>query len=142
MWKYEHSLETSAEIGKIWKLYSDVEYWPKWDKGLEKVTLDGSFSTGTEGMMKPVNQDWMKFRLTMVNPMAGFSDETKMPATDSVIRFVHTITKLPSGKTKITHVVSIEGEDSDKFGKDFGPSMVSGIPETMQNIASLAMTVK
>ena len=140
MWKYTHSLEAEAKIEKIWRLYSNVDSWPKWDRGLEKVTLDGEFLTGTEGMIKPVDQDWMKFKLIEVDPLVGFSDETKIPATDSVIRFVHTITKLPSGKTKITHTVSIHGKDSDILGKTFGPTLASGIPEIMKNIASLAIT--
>ncbi len=142
MWKYGYTLETVAEPEKLWKLYSDVNSWPKWDRGIKDVTLEGTFSTGTHGKIKPSNQDWLEFTLTKVEPLMGFSDRTEIPGTDSTICFDHTITSLPSGKTRIRHEVIITGENSELIGKEIGPSLVSGIPEAMENIASLALATE
>ena len=142
IYKYTHSLETEAKMERIWGLYSNVDSWPGWDKTLEKVTLDGAFLGGSEGRIKLVNQDWINYKLVEVNPLMGFSNETKVPSTDAVICFGHTITRMPSGKTKITHSVSIDGKDSDKIGKEFGPFLTSRIPETMENLAVLALAIE
>ena len=47
MWEYEHSIETEASPEAIYRLYSDVATWPRWDEGIAEVTLDGPFAAGT-----------------------------------------------------------------------------------------------
>src|SRR5712664_1342161 len=57
MWTYEHSIETDASPESIWPLYSDVPAWPRWDQGLEWVTLSGPFAAGSTGSLKVPDQD-------------------------------------------------------------------------------------
>jgi len=140
MWTYEHSIETDASPQSIWSLYSDVPAWPRWDQGLEWVTLDGPFSAGTRGSLKVPNQDALAFRLVEVRPLNGFSDETYIPGL--VITFDHSLTETASGKTRITHGVTITGPAAESVAPDLGPQITADVPEAIESLARLALEAK
>jgi uncharacterized membrane protein len=37
MWAVEHSIETTANAQAIWRLWADVERWPDWNTGVERI---------------------------------------------------------------------------------------------------------
>jgi hypothetical protein len=66
IWEYEHSIEGEVSRSALWGLYSDVTTWPEWDKGIERIRLDGEFSEGACGAIKPVGQDQLRLRVRKV----------------------------------------------------------------------------
>jgi hypothetical protein len=137
MWTYEHSIETKASPESIWPLYRDVPAWPRWDQGLEWVTLDGPFAAGSTGSLKVPGQDPLPFTILDVRPLEGFSDETYIPGL--AIRFDHSLERTSSGKTRITHRVSITGPDAAEAGPHLGPQITADVPEAMESLAGLAL---
>ena len=137
MWTYEHSIETDATPEAIWPLYADVPAWPRWDQGLEWVTLNGPFAAGSTGSLKVPGQDPLPFTLLDVRPLEGFSDETYIP--DLAIRFDHSVVPTSTGKTRITHRVSITGPAADDAGPQLGPQITADVPEAMEALADLAL---
>ena len=136
MWTYEHSIETDASPESIWPLYSDVPAWPRWDQGLEWVTLSGPFAAGSTGSLKVPGQDPLPFKVLDVRPREGFSDETYIPGL--AIRFDHSLEVTATGKTRITHRVIITGAAAEKLGPQLGPQITSDVPEAMESLARLA----
>ena len=136
MWTYEHSIETDASPESIWPLYTDVPAWPRWDQGLEWVTLTGPFAAGSTGSLKVPGQDPLPFKVLEVRPMEGFSDETYIPGL--AIRFDHSLERMAAGKTRITHRVIITGPAADDLGSDLGPQITADVPEAMASLAHLA----
>ena len=139
MWQYEYFAETDAKAEIIWKLWSNIETWTKWDRGIEKVTLDGNFMKGSHGKIKSVDGHWMNYRLIAVEPLKSFTNESEIPGTNTVIRFIHMLQTLKKNRTKITVRVEIDGNEGDKVGKEMGPSLTSAIPETIREISELAL---
>ncbi|MHB8396031.1 MAG: SRPBCC family protein [Thermoplasmataceae archaeon] len=139
MWSFEHSIETNATPKRIWALYSDVGKWPLWDAGISSITIDGPFSAGSTGTITPAGQDSLPYRLLAVDPEKGFSDQTELPGHEAVIRFIHSIDVLQSGKTRITHRVEIDGNDADEVGSRIGSAFAKGVPETMCSLANMAL---
>jgi len=137
MWTYEHSIETAASPESIWPLYTDVPAWPRWDQGLEWVTLDGPFAAGSTGSLKVPGQDPLPFTILDVRPLEGFSDETYIPGL--AIRFDHSLERTSSGKTRITHRVSITGPGAAEAGPHLGPQITADVPEAMESLAGLAL---
>jgi hypothetical protein len=137
MWTYEHSIETDASPESIWPLYSDVPAWPRWDQGLEWVTLSGPFAAGSTGSLKVPGQDALPFKVLDVRPLEGFSDETYIPGL--AIRFDHFLERTATGKTCITHRVIITGAAAEELGPQLGPQITSDVPEAMESLARLAM---
>jgi hypothetical protein len=131
MWTYEHSIETAASATAIFRLYSDVSTWPEWDEGLTGVTLDGPFTTGSKGTITPQGQDALPFRLTLVAPDQGFTDETDLPGAGVTLRFVHILTPIENGQTRITHRVEIVGPAAEEVGPTLGPQVTADTPAAM-----------
>ena len=40
------SLMTVKSIGEVWKIWTDISNWPKWDDS-QKVEIDGDFIVGS-----------------------------------------------------------------------------------------------
>src|SRR6202165_1533811 len=121
MWAYEHSIETDATPDAIWPLYADVPAWPRWDQGLEWVTLNGPFAGGSTGSLKVAGQDSLPFTLLDGLPLAGFSAETYIPGL--AIRFDHSLELTSTGKPRITHRVSITAPAARDVRPQLGPQI-------------------
>ncbi|XVQ84953.1 hypothetical protein ACQP2K_40075 [Microbispora siamensis] len=39
MWEYEHSVETAASAGTVWRHWSDMAAWPRWNDGIESIEV-------------------------------------------------------------------------------------------------------
>jgi Polyketide cyclase / dehydrase and lipid transport len=53
MWQYERSIETTAAPDAVWRVWSDVAAWPRWNDGIETITSHGPFEVGTTFTMTP-----------------------------------------------------------------------------------------
>jgi hypothetical protein len=131
---YQHVLDTPASPAALWRLYSDVSTWPRWDEAFEEVTLDGPFEPGSGGTLKVRGRDPLAFRLVEVDTERGFVDETLIPG--GVIRFRHRIEPRDDGKVRLTHEVEIEAPPA--MADQLGAAITAGVPETMRELARLA----
>ncbi|MBZ4417195.1 SRPBCC family protein [Myxococcus sp. RHSTA-1-4] len=136
MWSFEHSEETKAKSSDVWRLYSDVSTWPRWDHGVEWVKLEGPFTQGTRGRMKPLGGEPVGIHLTEAVENERFSDETTLP--QAVMRFEHTLTRGRGGKTRITHRVVIDGPLAELYVDGFGKKVATGLPLSVKALARLA----
>jgi Polyketide cyclase / dehydrase and lipid transport len=131
---FQHVVETPAKPEALWRLYSDVSTWPRWDHAVEVVTLDGPFAEGTTGALKLHGRDPLPFRLTEVDHELGFVDETAIPG--GLVRFRHRIAPLDGGRVRLTHAVEIEAPQP--VAEELGALISAGVPETMAALATLA----
>jgi hypothetical protein len=131
---YQHQLVTSASPAALWRLYSDVSTWPRWDDAFEAVTLDGPFAAGSGGLLELRGQAPLAFRIVEAEPERGFVDETEIPG--GVIRFRHRIEPADPGGVRLTHEVEIEAPGP--LAEQLGAKITAGIPNTMARIAALA----
>lgn len=137
-WEFENSIVTDARKEHIWTLYSNVETWPLWDHGIEEISLDGEFREGTFGKIKPEEQEVLTYKITQADPNKGFSDETVIEGLNATIKFIHTFSDLPDGKTRLTNHVTILCPDKEEIEKEIGEGISLGVPQTMENIARMA----
>jgi hypothetical protein len=138
-WEFEHSIVTDARKNEIWTLYSNVESWPLWDHGIEDISLDGEFMEGTNGKIKMEGQGYLNYRITMADPDKGYTVETVIEDLKTTIEFIHTFVDLPDGKIHLTNHVTILCLDKEEMEKEIGGSIASGVPQTMENIARMAI---
>ncbi len=141
MWNFESTMTTSADPAAIWALYSDITTWPQWDQGISQVSLNGPFAVGTRGVMQPKDQEALPYQLTEVDPCRGFSDVTDIPGMGVAIQFTHRLERVDGG-TRITHSVRITGSNAEELAANLGPVLTHGIPETMERLAAMALTLE
>lgn len=137
MWEFERTIDTKASPEAVWRLYSDVSTWPSWDEGIEAVELDGPFESGTEGVLTAAGQGPLPFRMVEVTPARGFVDETEVPG--AVLRFIHRLSPVDGGGTRIIHRVEIDGPAADDMGPQVGPQITEGMPATMESLTRHAL---
>ncbi|HEV2953699.1 MAG TPA: SRPBCC family protein [Candidatus Dormibacteraeota bacterium] len=137
MWEYEHSIESGAPVGVIFAIFEEVEKWPEWNPGVERMEIDGPFRSGTSGRMTMPGEAPIETKLVWVDPAAGFEDETEIPGAGVVVRVRHTLKPLEAG-TRITYAVSITGPMADSLGPEIGPQITADFPQVMSALCERA----
>ncbi len=133
--QYTHSIEAEVGADAVWALYEDVSTWPRWDDQAELITRDGPFTAGTTGTMKFAGQDPLSYRLTRVEPLREFVDET--PVGPLVVRVAHLLEPLASGRLRITYAAEIDGPED--HAQEIGPMITADFPDTIASLIGLAM---
>jgi hypothetical protein len=131
---YTHSVDTDVSAEAVWSLYEDVTSWPSWDAQAELITRDGPLATGSAGTMKFAGQPPLQYRLTKVEPLREFVDET--PVGDLVVRVSHLLEPLPSGRLRITYRAEIEGPADET--EQLGEMVTADFPSTMASLVARA----
>ena len=136
MWAHEHTAETTLAPEANWKVLKDIDNWPRWDTSMEEVILEGPFAVGTRVTMKPTGQDRITSVITEITENVRYADETDLG--DVILRFSHTLTKLPGGGTHITHRLEITGPKAGELGPELGPAITADFPEAMAALLAYA----
>ena len=132
--RYTHTVETDVPPTAIWSLYEDVEPWPSGDAQAERVTRDGSFATGSSGTLKFRGQDPLCYRLTKVEPLREFVDETAVG--DIVVRVSHGLEPVAGGRLRLTYAAEVDGPP--ERAEELGALITADFPDTMASLIALA----
>jgi len=135
MWTAEHTIATNASKESVWKMWADVENWPKWDKGVEWCRMDGEFKVGSTYTLKPVGGPEAKAQITDCQPLKRFADITNLPLAK--MEFVHELAEETDG-LHVTHRVTISGPLGFFFAQVIGKDTARDLPETIARLISVA----
>ena len=136
MWEYEYSHETSAPQEALWRHWSDMASWPRWNDGIQTIDVEGPFSVGTTFTMTPPGDEPIKMRIVEIEPGESFTDE--MDAGDFVVRTEHRLEPVTAGLTRIVYRTVITGQAADRVGPELGPEITADFPEVLAALAKLA----
>jgi hypothetical protein len=107
---------------------------PEWDAQAELVTRDGPLAAGSAGTMKFPGQDPLPYRLTRVEPLREFVDET--PVGGIVVRVSHLLDPAGPGQLRVTYAAEIDGPAEQ--AEEIGPMITADFPATMAALITLA----
>ncbi|MYS87648.1 SRPBCC family protein [Embleya scabrispora] len=136
MWTHEHTVETAVGVEAIWAVLKDLDNWAQWDTSMEAVSLEGPFEVGSHVSMTPSGQEPIRSRIVEIEEHARYADETEFGGV--VLRFAHTLTRLPAGGARVTHRLEITGAAADEVGPELGPAITADFPEAMAGLLSHA----
>jgi hypothetical protein len=132
MWTHSTSIATTATPEALWRLFEDVAGWTSWNAGIERIALNGPFAAGTTFDMKAPGMDAFRSTLRDVRPHAGFVDETVLEGTRFLVS--HELQRLPSGGTRVTYAITIEGPEAATLG----PLVTADFPEVLAALKAVA----
>jgi uncharacterized protein YndB with AHSA1/START domain len=135
MWSTEASAETSATPEQVWRIWRDVEGWPRWDPSVRSSSLDGPFVTHSRGRIEPRGGPATDFVLSEVVPGSRFVSSSRLPLAR--MDFVHEARSM-GGRTRITHRIEISGPLSALFGRLLGPGLARDLPRAVAALAAAA----
>jgi hypothetical protein len=135
----KHTIKTTASPAAIWQVWQDVASWNTWDHGIEFSTLDGPFVEGTTGTLKPKGGPLVHTKLTRVESMKAFVDESKLPFTHIIVsHFMREV----DGKTEVTHQIEMKGLLAFFFAQLIGRTMKKNLPKEMETMVKKAESLK
>ena len=107
---FKYSTTTSASKSTIWRLWTDVENWKKFDTLLEYSSLNEGigFAEGAVGYLKAEGAPRTRFEIREVNEAESFLVQLKLPLYQ-VIDQRRYFEMNNTGGTTFTHEVSFRG---------------------------------
>ena len=132
---FQHSLSTKANPSVIWKIWTDVAEWPRWDQGLKAASMKGPFQLGAKGRLVPDKGPKSRFKITQFEEGRSYTMRTNLPLGSLEI---HRYLKQKDGQWYFTHEVRFRGLLKNWFGKKFGERYRKLLPEVMQSIEEIA----
>ena len=130
MWAVEHSVETSASAQAVWQLWVDVERWPEWNAGVERIELRGPFAVGSTIRMTPPDDDPVELRITGAIEPELFVDEAD--GGDFVVRTTHWV-EHAGERSRITYRMEITGPAAETVGPEIGPEISGDFPQVLRS---------
>ena len=136
MWTDEQSIETTASLEAIWRLWSDVAGWPEWNADIEHIEISEPFAAGSTISMTPVGQDPVELRIAEAVEPNLFVDEAEL--ADVVVRTVHRVEPLEGDRNRVVYRMEISGPAAETVGPEIGPQISADFPETLAALAQRA----
>lgn len=129
MWTKSHTIVTKeASKEQMWKLFSDVNNWHKWDKGIDYAKMEGKFEKGNFFELKPKGSGKVNIELFETVENHKFTDLTKFPFAKMYGE--HTFEETSEG-LKITTTMKVEGPLGFLWRKIVAQDIVNGLPVEM-----------
>ena len=127
MWTKSYSIVTN-EVTKeqMWKLFSDVNNWHNWDKGIDYAKIDGKFEKGNHFELKPKGGPQVKIQLVETIENQKFVDLTTFPFAK--MWGEHTFEETTKG-LKITTTMKVKGMLSFLWIKLVAKNIADGLKD-------------
>jgi uncharacterized protein YndB with AHSA1/START domain len=136
VWVVEHSVETSATTQAVWRLWADVERWPEWNAGVERIELRGPFAVGSRILMTPPGEAPVELRIAEAVEPELFVDEAD--GGYFVVRTTHRVEAVANERSRITYRMEITGPAAETMGPQIGPEISGDFPEVLAALAARA----
>jgi hypothetical protein len=135
MWAVAHSVETSATAQAVWRLWADVERWPR-NAGVERIELRGPFAAGSTILMTPPGEEPVELRIAEAIEPGLFVDEAD--GGDFVVRTTHRVEAVGDERSRITYRTEITGPAAETVGPEIGPEISGDFPQVLAALAARA----
>ncbi len=136
MWSTEHSVETTAAPETVWKLWTDVGNWPRWNADLDRAELTGPFAPGGEITMFPREDDPIELSIAEADEPERFVDQADLGPV--VVRTAHRVERLGPDRSRIVYRMEITGPEADTLGPQIGPEITADFPAVLAKLAAVA----
>ncbi len=117
----------------IWRAWSDVENWPKWDTELDHCSINGPFDSGTSFILKPKNGPKVTITLYDVKHGKSFSDFCRFPG--ATMHDIHEI-DIFDDRIEITNIIYMKGMLSFLWWFLVGRNVSKSIENQTDNLVS------
>lgn len=119
----------------IWRVWSDVNNWPKWDNELKYCYMDADFSEGNEFIVKPKNGPKVLLFLSELVPNHQFTAYCKFFA--ATLYGTHKLEETSEG-LKITNMITVTGPLTVLWTNLVAKNVAKAIPQQTDNLVEYA----
>lgn len=140
MWSAEYQKEFSGvSVDSVWKAWTDIKNWPKWDSELETTTFEGKFEVGAQFQLRPKGGPNVNLEITELNQNKTFTDVTKFPLAR--MHDYHEITETPQGLILKSRIY-VTGPLGWLWRRLVAQGVADGVPAQMESLVEYARKQK
>ncbi len=136
MWVKSYSkIYKDVKKSDIWRIWADVNNWPKWDKELEYCEMKAPFVEGSQFILKPFGGSKVKITLSEVVPNEKFTDYCKF--LGATMYDAHELEETSDG-VRITNTISVTGLLSFIWINLVAKNVANSVPKQMDELVNSA----
>ena len=129
-------VSSSAPPAAFFDRWADMATWPEWNLDTEWVRLDGPFTQGGTGTLKPKGGPQVRFEITELVTNRRFVDVSTL--FGAKLTFDHKIDERPEGGSDIQVTVTMTGPLRALWTLILGKDVASSVEPDLQRLAGLA----
>ena len=115
--------------------WADMATWPEWNADTEWVRLDGPFSTGSRGVLKPKGGPKTTFVITELTDRV-FTDVSLLAGAR--LTFRHTIAPTADGGSEVSVTVTLAGPLARLWNLILGKGIAASLDRDLAALAATA----
>jgi hypothetical protein len=136
MWVRSYSkIYPNVKKEAVWRVWADVNNWPKWDNELEYCKLDAAFAQNNQFILKPKAGPKVKITLSEVVENTKFTDYCQFLA--ATMYDAHELEETPEG-LKITNTISVSGPLRWLWVHLVAKNVAKSVPKQMDALVEMA----
>ena len=133
-YQFKHSVETSVDCQAAWGFWTAVKNWES-DPAVESIHLDGEFVAGSKGVTNTKGgAEPLTWEIKSVT--AGESAMIELPLVGAVVSFAWSFESADENSTKLTQVITLDGEKADDYLPMVGQEFEDGVRQGMARLAA------
>ncbi len=126
--QYIETVMIAASPAQVFAVLAAVANWADWDPEVEAASLEGSFSLGAVGKIKPKGAPESKITIVELSENKSVTVECKLPLCK--MQFVHQIEQ-EGDQVKVVHTVVFAGMLAWLFGRLIGKPISKTLPQSL-----------
>ncbi len=125
MWHHRYEATTTLSCDQLWPVLADIAGWPKLDRNIEYLLIEGEPAAGRPFVLKVRNGPKLNFVIGEFAPPSLYSDVCHMPLASMTTR--HALLPAADGTT-IRVDIEIVGPLARLWGMIVGRKHAQGLP--------------
>ncbi len=129
-------ITSTASPQAFFDRWADMATWPQWNLDTEWVRLDGPFTEGATGTLKPKGGFKVRFAVERLVPGEVFLDVSYLPGARLV--FDHRVRVLGDGRTEVSVQVYLSGLLAPLWRLILGSGVASSVQPDLERLVGVA----
>jgi hypothetical protein len=136
MWSSSYSKKVEGvSAQQLWKVWSDVNEWHRWQDDIEYARIEGAFESGRSFRFKPKGGPDLRLELSGVEPGRAFTDITRFP----LARMVDSHELIDHGDgVEVKTTVTVQGPLAFLWRKLVAEGVARSLPEQTERLVQAA----
>jgi hypothetical protein len=135
----EAQTSSAAPPSAFFARWADMATWPEWNTDTEWVRLDGPFTVGSTGVLKPRGGPKVKFVIAALVAGREFTDVSLLAGAR--LTFRHLVEPLPGGGSSVRVTVTMAGPLGWLWNLALGKGLKASLPADLDRLAVAAQAV-
>lgn len=129
-------ITSTASPQAFFDRWADMATWPEWNLDTEWVRLDGPFTEGTTGRLKPKGGFAVRFVVERLVPGEVFLDVSYL--LGARLAFDHRVRVLDDGRSEVSVQVNLTGPLAPLWRLILGSDIAASVQPDLQRLAAVA----